>query len=110
MATITPFILHHYEVSPFAEKIRLMMGLTDQAWGSVLSPPYPPRPNVDPLTGGYRRIPIAQLGADLFCDTSLIAREVAVLTDTPALAPGSESPEAEALAARAEREVFFSAI
>ena len=61
------WVLHHYEASPYAEKIRLMFGYTGLRWHSVISPPMPPRPNLDPLTGGYRRIPVAQKGADLFC-------------------------------------------
>ena len=48
------WILHHYEDSPYAEKIRLMFGHAGMAWQSVLSPSMPPRPNLDPLTGGYR--------------------------------------------------------
>jgi hypothetical protein len=55
-------ILHHYQGSPYSEKIRLMFGYTNTAWFSLLSPAQPPRPNLDPLTGGYRRIPVAQMG------------------------------------------------
>jgi glutathione S-transferase len=104
------FVIHHYEASPYAEKIRAMFGLAGQRWGSVLSPTYPPRPNVDPLAGGYRRIPVAQLGADIFCDTSLIAAEVATFTGHSELAPQIADPQAQAMAARAEGDVFFSAI
>jgi hypothetical protein len=28
----------------------------------------PPRPLLDPLTGGYRRVPVLQVGADIYCD------------------------------------------
>lgn len=104
------FFLHHYEASPYAEKIRLMFGLASQAWGSVLTSPYPPRPDVDPLAGGYRRIPVAHLGADVFCDTALIATELAALTGCAALAPTIAEPQARALAERAEGDVFFAAI
>uniref|UniRef100_UPI00338E51DC glutathione S-transferase N-terminal domain-containing protein n=1 Tax=uncultured Spongiibacter sp. TaxID=870896 RepID=UPI00338E51DC len=72
------FILHHYDRSPYAEKVRLMFGVTNSEWQSLLSPPWPPRPNVDPLAGGYRRIPVAQCGADIFCDSAVIAEEVAL--------------------------------
>jgi glutathione S-transferase len=104
------FILHHYERSPYAEKIRAMFGLAGGEWGSVLSPPYPPRPNLDPLAGGYRRIPVAQIGADVFCDTALIATEVAAFTGRPELAPQIDDESARALAERAEGDVFFAAI
>ena len=104
------FFLHHYEPSPYAEKIRAMFGLAGAPWNSVLSPPYPPRPNVDPLAGGYRRIPIGQIGADIFCDTALIATEVAELCGHPEFAPVIHDSHARALVERAEGDVFFAAI
>jgi len=102
--------LHHYEQSPYAEKIRAMFGLTDHRWGSVLSPPYPPRPNLQPLVGDFRRIPVAHHGADVFCDTSLIAQEVSRLTGYESLAPRVDDVAARTLAGRAEGQVFFCAI
>jgi glutathione S-transferase len=104
------FILHHYDASPYAEKIRLMFGLTGGRWQSLRSPVQPPRPNLDPLTGGYRRIPVAQLGADIFCDTALIAREVAGLTRCAVLDPTTADAEAARLMELAEKRVFFAAI
>jgi glutathione S-transferase len=79
-------ILHHYEVSPFSEKIRLMFGYCGMQWQSVISPAMPPRSIVDPLAGGYRRMPVMQIGADIFCDTQLIASELATACDKPELA------------------------
>lgn len=35
-----------------------------------------PKPDLVALTGGYRRIPVLQIGADVFCDTRLIAKEL----------------------------------
>lgn len=78
-------ILHHYKVSPFSEKIRAMFGYTDFAWQSATSPAAPPRPIVDPLAGGYRKIPVAQIGSDIFCDTRIISAEVAKLVADPTL-------------------------
>lgn len=106
----TTMILHHYENSPYAEKIRLMFGLSNTAWLSLLSPVWPPRPNVDPLTGGYRRIPVAQLGADIICDTCLISKEVALLTGNADLSPDNMSAPAQALMQQAETKVFFAAV
>jgi glutathione S-transferase len=104
------WILHHYEESPYAEKVRLMFGHTGLPWRSVVSPIMPPRPNLDPLTGGYRRIPVAQLGSDLLCDSALIAQEIAEATGHPELGPGSVSARHEALVEHAQGEVFFSVI
>jgi glutathione S-transferase len=103
-------ILHHYELSPYAEKIRLMFGYKEMAWQSVLSPEQPPRPNVDPLAGGYRRIPVAQIGADVFCDTFIIAQEVARLASAPELDPQGVGDSAAELIASAQGDVFFAAI
>ena len=35
-----------------------------------------PKPELMPLTGGYRKTPVLQIGADIYCDTRLIAREL----------------------------------
>ncbi|MEO1269833.1 MAG: glutathione S-transferase family protein, partial [Myxococcota bacterium] len=103
------FILHHYDLSPYAEKVRLLLGMANAAWGSVLTPAMPPRPSVEPLAGGYRRIPIAQMGADLFCDSRLIAAELAQWTGLPHLSPQATPESAAALVRRAEGDVFFAA-
>ena len=65
-------ILHHYPMSPFAEKIRLVLGYKQLGWKSVHIPSIMPKPDVQALTGGYRRTPVLQVGADIYCDTSLI--------------------------------------
>jgi glutathione S-transferase len=106
----TSLVLHHYEDSPYAEKIRLMFGYLNLSWCSLLSPAMPPRPHLDPLVGGYRRIPVLQQGADLFCDTALIANELAAQTDRPSLRVDSPEAPAAALVARAQGDVFFSVI
>lgn len=106
-------ILHHYPQSPYSEKIRAMFGYTGLSWYSLPSPPKPPRPNVDPLTGGYRRIPVAQIGADILCDTRIIATEIATLTQKPLLSAEDLNDEVLAFCNRTEQEVFvalFSAI
>ena len=67
-------ILHHYDFSNFSEKIRLIFGLKKLAWRSVEIPSHLPKPDYTPLTGGYRRTPALQIGADIYCDTHLIAK------------------------------------
>lgn len=78
-------ILYHYDISPYSEKIRLMLGHAGMAWQSMKVPPMPPRSALDPMLGGYRRIPVSQVGADFFCDTRIITHEIAVASDKPAL-------------------------
>ena len=70
---MSQIILHHYPTSPFAEKIRLILGYKKLAWHSVIIPMIMPKPDLTCLTGGHRRTPILQIGADIYCDTSLIA-------------------------------------
>ena len=65
-------ILHHYPLSPYSEKIRLALGLKGVSWNSVEIPVWTPRPKLTPMTGGYRRTPILQIGAEFYCDTLLI--------------------------------------
>ena len=73
---MSELILHHYPMSPFAEKVRLMLGYKQLPWRSVIIPPVMPKPDVVALTGGYRKTPILQIGADVYCDTRCIAREL----------------------------------
>ena len=97
-------ILHHYDFSNFAEKARLMLGFKGLAWRSVEQPPILPKPNLVPLTGGYRRIPVLQDGADLWCDSRLIARELERRVPAPTLFPAATRGAADAIAWWAEHQ------
>ena len=81
-------ILHHYDTSPFSEKIRVALGVKGMAWRSVHIPNMMPKPDVLPLTGGYRRTPVAQIGADIFCDSQVILAEIERIGPAPKLASG----------------------
>ncbi len=83
-----PLILHHFDWSPFAEKARLALGLKGLAWHSVQIPMILPRPLLMPLTGGYRKTPTLQIGADVYCDTRLIVSELERRYPAPTLFPG----------------------
>ena len=74
-------ILYHYPASPYAEKVRLMAGYLGVPWHSVDVPIQPPRETLALLAGGYRRIPVAQIGADVYCDTALISEQIDSLAD-----------------------------
>ena len=94
LSSMPDLILHHYDMSPFAEKIRLALGLKGLPWRSVITPMVLPKPDHMELTGGYRRVPVLQLGADVYCDTHLIARVLDRIQPTPPLAPpGLETVE-----------------
>ena len=82
-------ILHHFDASPFAEKIRLILGFHGIAWREVKIPMVMPKPDVLAMTGGYRKTPLLQLGADVYADTSLIARVLDRLGQGPTLFPAT---------------------
>jgi glutathione S-transferase len=81
-------ILHHYPPSPVSEKVRVGLGIKGLAWRSVEIPRLPPKPDVMPLTGGYRRTPIMQIGADIYCDSQCILRELQRRHPEPSFYPG----------------------
>ena len=85
---MSELILHHYWESPYAEKIRRVMGMKKLAWRSVVIPMVMPKPDLTALTGGYRKTPVLQIGADIYCDTDLIARTIDRLHPNPPLFPG----------------------
>ena len=103
-------ILHHYPTSPFAEKVRLVLGYKNLAWKSVLIPQIMPKPDVQALTGGYRKTPILQIGADIYCDTSLICDVLEHLAPTPSLYPEPGKGLARTLAQWADSTLFWAAM
>ncbi|OWQ93379.1 glutathione S-transferase [Roseateles aquatilis] len=103
-------ILHHYGSSPFAEKARLMLGFKGLAWHSVTVPMVQPKPDVAALTGGYRRTPFLQIGADIHCDTALIAELLEELRPTPSLFPAAVAGQARVLAQWAGLDLFWTAL
>jgi glutathione S-transferase len=108
-AAMSELILHHYPMSPFAEKIRLIMGYKKLGWRSVEIPPVMPKPDVVALTGGYRKTPVLQVGADVYCDTALIARVLEARQPLPSLYP-AHAPLAVPLAQWADSFLFQVAV
>ena len=84
---MSDIILHHFDISPFAEKVRLALGLKNLAWQSVQIPLVMPKPNLTALTGGYRKTPVMQIGADIYCDSQCIAAELERCIPAPSLFP-----------------------
>ena len=103
-------ILHHYPTSPFAEKVRLMLGYKNLNWRSVVIPMVMPKPDVVALTGGYRKTPILQIGADIYCDTALIADVLEHLAPAPTLYPEAHKGLARVLAQWADTALFWAAM
>jgi len=106
---MTDIILHHYDTSPYAEKVRIGLGLKGLAWASVELPVIMPKPNLTALTGGYRKTPVLQIGADIYCDSQLIMRELERRHPTPSFYPAGRGA-ADALAWWAEKTMFLPAV
>ena len=103
-------ILHHYPMSPFSEKIRLILGYKKLAWKSVIIPRIMPKPDVVALTGGYRRTPLLQIGADIYCDTALICDVLEHRQPAPSLYPPGSDGSVRILAQWADSTLFWAAM
>jgi glutathione S-transferase len=103
---MTGVILHHYPLSPYAEKVRKALGIKRLAWRSVTIPVIMPKPDLTPLTGGYRKTPVMQIGADIYCDSQLILRELERRFPEPSLYRGSDAGTANALSFYLDRTLF----
>ena len=107
---MSELILHHYPNSPFSEKARLMLGYKNLPWKSVVMPAIAPKPDLATLTGGYRRAPVLQIGADVYCDTALIADVLEHRQPLPSLYPEPSKGLARTLAQWADHTLFWSAM
>jgi glutathione S-transferase len=103
-------ILHHYAMSPYAQKVRLVLGFKRLAWRSVIVPVMLPKPDAVALTGGYRRTPFMQVGADVYCDTALICRVIDALHPEPTIYPAAVVGLADIVAQWADTTLWWAAI
>lgn len=107
---MSDIILHHYPFSTFSEKVRTALGFKGLAWGSVEIAGLPPRPLLTPLTGGYRRAPVLQAGADIFCDTNVILPALDRLYPAKTLVPKGSEGVAQGLGFAWERQMWIPTI
>ena len=107
---MSDIIFHHFQSSPFSEKVRLIFGYKKLAWKSVIVPIIMPKPDVVALTGGYRRTPVLQIGADIYCDTALIAEVLERIAPLPTLYPAAGAGLARTLAQWADSTLFWTVI
>ena len=87
---MTDLILHHFATSPFSEKVRIAFGIKRLTWKSVQIPSIMPKPDLMPLTGGYRRTPVLQIGADI-CPWGRKARRARSRCGSTAISSGPPS-------------------
>lgn len=107
---MTEIVLHHYETSPFSELVRLALGLKRLEWRSVIIPIVAPKPDLVALTGGYRKTPVLQIGADIYCDTAIIVDVLERLAPEPTLFPAPLGQLARPLAQWAGSQLFVASV
>ncbi|KAL2672693.1 hypothetical protein Neosp_013407 [[Neocosmospora] mangrovei] len=105
MSTI---FLHNFATSPFGEKVRLILGLKSLQWKSVDAELIMPKPNLTALTGGYRKTPVMQIGADIYCDSGIIADELEERYPHPTIYPGGSRGLCVALSEWSDRPLHIS--
>src|SRR5882757_1377480 len=105
---VPEIILHQYVNSPFSEKIRKIFAHKNISWRSVEQPVIMPKPKLVPLTGGYRRIPVMQIGADVWCDSNIILKQVEAMFPEPTIFPDGQQAAADLMNQWADRGLFWS--
>ncbi len=91
-------ILHNNPRSMFSEKVRRVLAFKGLDWTDIEVPGLPPKSFLTPLTGGYRRMPVLQIGADIYCDSALIVRKLEEIAPDPTVFPASSAGTAEMIA------------
>lgn len=98
-------ILHHYDASPFTQKALKMLAIKGLSWGSVETPMIAPKPELTPLTGGYRGTPVLQIGADIYVDNLRILAALDAHFPTPAISSAAHALDDAAVGGWGDR--FF---
>jgi glutathione S-transferase len=107
---VSDLILHHYPESLFSEKVRLILGHKKLTYRSVTIPIIMPKPDLMALTGGYRRTPVLQIGANVYCDTALIAEVLERVAPTPSLYDPARKALIQTLAQWGDSNLFWAGI
>ncbi len=107
---MSDIILHHYPMSPYAELVRRALGIKGLAWRSVIIPNIAPKPDLTPLTGGYRKTPVMQIGADIYCDTAIIVEAIEAAHPSPTLFPAPLGRAGALIALQAGGATFSQAV
>jgi hypothetical protein len=76
----------------------------------VIIPQIMPKPDVVALTGGYRKTPFLQIGADIYCDSALICDVLEHRQPTPTLYPKDQKGLARIVAQWADEKLFWAAM
>jgi glutathione S-transferase len=90
--------------------MRLALGHKGLSWKSVEAPLVSPKPELSALTGGYERIPVLQIGADIYCDTARITEALEAHKPLPTLYPGPTGIAAKMIALWSGNNWFIPAV
>lgn len=107
---MTDFILHHYDNSPFAEKIRTLLGYKNASYQTVTIPVIMPKPDLVALTGGYRKTPVLQQGKHIYCDTRLMSRVIDEQLSEASIYPPALALTSNTIAQWADQQLFSIAV
>jgi glutathione S-transferase len=103
---MSQIILHNYPQSPVAEKARVGLGIKGASWANVEIPRLAPKPMLTALTGGYRRTPVMQIGADIYCDSQCILQKLEARFPSPTFFPTKDAGLIWALSRWTDGELF----
>ena len=76
--------------APLVSNVAILTVTAPKLTLTKLVAPIMPKPDLIPLTGGYRKIPVMQMGADVYCDTQVILAELEARHRKPAVARGAD--------------------
>lgn len=101
-------IVHLYNDEPaFSRKTAAMLGFKNAQWFACNHPTILPKPELAALTGGYRQIPVAQVGADIHCGSELVLDLLEARIPQPSLTAASGPGLGRGLAHWAEDTLFW---
>lgn len=107
-AAATDLIVHQYSAEPaFSVKTRLMLGFKNARWFACDHSTILPKPELAALTGGYRQIPVLQIGADIYCGSELVLDQLEARIPEPSLTRASGPGIGRGLAYWAEDSLFW---
>src|SRR3546814_9393821 len=69
-----------------------------------------PKPELVALTGGYRKIPVMQIGADIYCDSQIIIRELERRFPSPSVFVGGDKGLGWGVGVWADRSIFTNTV
>ena len=92
------------------EARRLSKRIIPVPWRAVEQPIMMPKPELVPLTGGNRRIPAMQVGADVYCDTACIARRIEQLHPERPVIPQAAAGTVAMIEDWADHRLFMFAV